>query len=134
ITKPSQFKTLKVTLIQATPISYFLDNTSITSEDLPYSFPLMIYSVPLSLILTNLMMNLKDIASLTGKKNIESNVIVSYTNQNGQYNSLKENLKKTKDDSSTTDFVNALSQIKSGEPATQENSDDMVISHDIDSD
>ncbi|CAG8792168.1 8996_t:CDS:2 [Gigaspora margarita] len=35
-----------VTLIQATPISYFSDDTSITSEDLPYSFLLMIYSAP----------------------------------------------------------------------------------------
>ncbi|CAG8688576.1 9795_t:CDS:1, partial [Racocetra persica] len=33
--------------------------------------------------------------------------------------------KPPKDDSSSTDFVDALLQIKTGEPATQENSNDM---------
>ncbi|CAG8538699.1 14550_t:CDS:2 [Cetraspora pellucida] len=154
---------------------------------------------------------------VTGKKNIESNIIVSYTNQNSRYNSLKENLKRTimsvvgrfkigshkktphilvsdiewnyagnnnesqtsnpsnkgkekpreeldnqldiieekyakmdtqpskkrkrtsvskpsTNDSSSTNFNDALLQIRDGDPAVQKNSEETVNSHDDDSD
>ncbi|CAG8654989.1 884_t:CDS:1, partial [Racocetra fulgida] len=42
--------------------------------------------------------------------------------------------KPQKDESSSTNFMDALSQIKTGESAVQENSDNTVNSQDIDSD
>ncbi|RHZ80143.1 hypothetical protein Glove_139g15 [Diversispora epigaea] len=93
-----------VTLIQTVPISYSSDDSTNTQEDLPYSSPLLIYSAP---ALTNsyksndeigrhsFLMSKKLYNGVTGKKNVESNIIISYTNPNGRYNSLKDNLKKT---------------------------------------
>ncbi|CAG8764086.1 5552_t:CDS:2, partial [Racocetra persica] len=42
--------------------------------------------------------------------------------------------KPQKDESSSTNFTDTISQIKTGEPPVQENSDDTVNSQDIDSD
>ncbi|CAG8520954.1 8101_t:CDS:2, partial [Cetraspora pellucida] len=93
-----------VTLIQVIPIPFSSDDSTSTLKDLSYSFLLLIYSAP---ALTNSYKSNDDLGresflmsrrlynEVTGKKNIESNFIVSYTNQNSRYNSLKENLKKT---------------------------------------
>lgn len=92
-------------MIQATPIpSYSTDDTESTPEDLPSALPLLIYSAPVvqdndsskktgereSFLLSRRLYN-----SITGNKDIDSKVIVSYTNQYNRYNALKKNLKKT---------------------------------------
>jgi hypothetical protein len=91
-------------LIQTVPIFHSSDDSANVPEDLPYTSPLLIYSAP---AVTNsyksndevgrqsFLMSKKLYNGVTGKKNVESNVIISYTNPNGRYNSLKDNLKKT---------------------------------------
>ncbi|CAG8612817.1 13979_t:CDS:2 [Dentiscutata erythropus] len=93
-----------LTLIQTVPISTSTDDVEITPDDLPYTSPLLLFSAPVvpnSHFSNNefgresLMLSKKLYNGVTGHKNIESEVIVSYTNQNGRYNALKDNLKKT---------------------------------------
>ena len=92
-------------MIQATPIpSYSTDDTESTPENLPSALPLLIYSAPVvqdidsskkrgereSFLLSRKLYN-----SVTGNKDIDSKIIVSYTDQYNRYNALKKNLKKT---------------------------------------
>ncbi|CAG8456848.1 10751_t:CDS:2 [Cetraspora pellucida] len=90
-------------LIQTIPISA-LPDSSCSPEDLPYAFPLLIYTAP---AVTNsykfndnigrqsFMLSKRLYNPVNGQKGIESNVIVSYTNANGRYDSLKEGIKKS---------------------------------------
>ncbi|CAG8832094.1 36753_t:CDS:2, partial [Gigaspora margarita] len=119
-----------VTLIQATSISYFLDDTSITSEDLLYSFPLMIYSAP---AVTNSYQSNDEL----GRHSFMLFSMLKWMLNPQKKQKLDNYTPKPnppKDNSSTTNFADVLSQIKTGEPATQENSDNTVNSHDVDSD
>ncbi|RIB06714.1 hypothetical protein C2G38_2216364 [Gigaspora rosea] len=72
-----------LSLIQTIPLSSPQTDSDCVPEDLPYTFPLMIYFAP---AITN---------SYKCKKGIESDVIMFYTNANGRYDSLKEGLKKS---------------------------------------
>ncbi|KAF0474823.1 hypothetical protein F8M41_024641 [Gigaspora margarita] len=94
---------LKVGFIQTILISSSSDS-SCSSEDLLYAFPLLIYTAPAvtnSYKLYNnigrqsFMLSKKLYNPVNGQKGIESNVIVFYTNANSRYNSLKECLKKS---------------------------------------
>ncbi|RIB02239.1 hypothetical protein C2G38_2228369 [Gigaspora rosea] len=92
-----------LSLIQTVPLSSPQTDSDCVPEDFPYTFPLLIYSAP---AVTNsyklndaigrqsFMLSKKLYNPVTGQKGIESNVIMSYTNANGRYNSLKESLKK----------------------------------------
>ncbi|RIB07425.1 hypothetical protein C2G38_2214509 [Gigaspora rosea] len=94
----------KLGLIQTVPLSSPQRDSTCAPEDLPYTFPLLLYTAP---VLTNsykvnnaigrqsFMLSKKLYNPVTNQKGIESNVIVSYTNANGRYDSLKDNLKKS---------------------------------------
>ncbi|CAG8751897.1 9280_t:CDS:2, partial [Dentiscutata erythropus] len=93
-----------LTLVQTILISTSNDEIEITPDDLPYSSSLLLFFAP---VVSNthfsnnkfgresLMLSKKLYNGVTGHKNIETEIIVSYTNQNGRYNALKDNLKKT---------------------------------------
>ncbi|RIB23873.1 hypothetical protein C2G38_2170036 [Gigaspora rosea] len=93
-----------LSFIQTVPLSSPQTDSDCVPEDLPYIFPLLIYSAP---AVTNsyksndaverqsFMLSKKLYNPVTGQKGIESDVIVSYTNANGRYDLLKESLKKS---------------------------------------
>ncbi|CAG8494098.1 3494_t:CDS:2, partial [Cetraspora pellucida] len=97
-------KYVHVTLIQSVPISYSDNEYTLTPENLPNSSPLLFYSAPVvtnsyipdnkggreSFMLARCLYN-----AVTNNKHVDSKVIVSYTNENNHYNTLKNNLKKT---------------------------------------
>ncbi|CAG8525965.1 5489_t:CDS:2, partial [Cetraspora pellucida] len=91
-----------LTLIQSVPMSNENEN-ELTREDLPYSAPLLILS---SSALPNsysdndggrksFMMFKKFYNGVTNSRNIDTNVLVFYSNDHGRYNSLRENLNRT---------------------------------------
>ncbi|CAG8791649.1 7979_t:CDS:1 [Gigaspora margarita] len=94
----------KLSLIQTVPLSSPQRDSTCALKDLLYTFPFLLYTAP---ALTNsykvndaigrqsFMLLKKLYNSVTNQKGIEFNVIVSYTNANGCYNSLKDNLKKS---------------------------------------
>ncbi|CAG8699293.1 27505_t:CDS:2 [Dentiscutata erythropus] len=93
-----------LTLIKTIPISTSNDEIKITPGDLLYSSLLLLFSasvIPNTHFSNNkfgkesLMLSKKLYNGATSYKNIETEIIVSYTNQNSQYNVLKDNLKKT---------------------------------------
>ncbi|RIB26565.1 hypothetical protein C2G38_2266581 [Gigaspora rosea] len=95
---------LMLTLVQTIPISTSTDEIEITPDNLPHSPPLLLYSAPVvsnSYFSDNefgresFMLSKKLYNGVTGYKNIESEVIIFYTNQTNRYDTLKNNLKKT---------------------------------------
>ncbi|CAG8552288.1 21978_t:CDS:1, partial [Racocetra persica] len=87
---------------QTVPISTS-DEIELTPSDLPHASPLLLYSAFIisdfyfsnnDLGIESLMLSKKLYNSITRNKNIESEVIISYFNQNGHYDALKNNLKK----------------------------------------
>ncbi|RIB21946.1 hypothetical protein C2G38_2175247 [Gigaspora rosea] len=85
-------------------ISSFERDYVLTSEDLPSSSPLLIYSAAViadSYIPDNqgskesFMMARQLYNGVTNNRNVESKVIVSYKNKNNRYSAMKNNLKKT---------------------------------------
>ncbi|CAG8495687.1 9882_t:CDS:2 [Dentiscutata heterogama] len=93
-----------LSLIQTIPLSSPQHDSTCAPEDLPLAFPLLLYTAP---AITNsykfndtigrqsFMLSKKLYNPVTDQKAIESDVIVSYTNANGRYDSLKESLKKS---------------------------------------
>ncbi|CAG8755275.1 16296_t:CDS:1, partial [Gigaspora margarita] len=93
-----------VCLVQTVPIFSSHNGSACTPDDLPYAFPLLMYSAP---TITNFykannnvgrqsfMLSKKLYNPVTGQKAINSDVIVSYTNVNGHYDSLRDSLKRT---------------------------------------
>ncbi|CAG8743990.1 7466_t:CDS:1, partial [Dentiscutata heterogama] len=91
-------------LIQTILLSSSQHDSTCAPEDLPLAFPLLLYT---ALAVTNsykfnntiekqsFMLSKKLYNLVTGQKAIESDVIVSYTNANGHYDSLKKSLKKS---------------------------------------
>ncbi|CAG8733631.1 5427_t:CDS:2 [Dentiscutata erythropus] len=93
-----------LSLIQTIPLSSPQHDSTCAPEDLPYAFSLLLYTAP---AVTNsykfndtigrqsFMLSKKLYNPVTSQKGIESDVIVSYTNANGRYDSLKDSLKKS---------------------------------------
>ncbi|KAF0496506.1 hypothetical protein F8M41_020948 [Gigaspora margarita] len=95
---------LKIALIQTIPVSFSDTEYVPTSSDLLYSSPLLLFSALVvqssccpdneeereSFILARYLYN-----GITNNKHVPSNVIVSYANENNQYNTIKNNLQKT---------------------------------------
>ncbi|KAF0544530.1 hypothetical protein F8M41_002678 [Gigaspora margarita] len=93
-----------VCLVQTILVFSFHNGSACIPDDLPYAFPLLMYSAP---TITNsykandnvghqrFMLLKKLYNPITGQKAIDSNVIVSYTNINGRYDSLKNSIKRT---------------------------------------
>ncbi|RIB24187.1 hypothetical protein C2G38_2169284 [Gigaspora rosea] len=91
-----------LSLIQTVPLSSPQTDSNCVPEDLPYTFPLLIYSAPAvtssyksndAIGRQSFMLSKKLYNPVTGQKGIESDMIVSYAN--GHYDSLKESLKKS---------------------------------------
>ncbi|CAG8719850.1 16541_t:CDS:2, partial [Racocetra persica] len=91
-------------LIQTIPISSPHPDFQCTPEDLPYAFSLLLfttlaitnsYKINTSIGRQSFMLSKKLYNPVTSQKGIESDVIVSYTNPNRHYNSLKDSLKKS---------------------------------------
>ncbi|CAG8689003.1 10095_t:CDS:1 [Ambispora leptoticha] len=80
-----------------------VENDELTHNDLPYSAPLLLYSSPIvpdSYIdndsgRKSFELFRKSYNSVNDHKNLDTNVIVSYSNEHGRYNALKDNLSKT---------------------------------------
>ncbi|CAG8849019.1 33970_t:CDS:2, partial [Gigaspora margarita] len=97
-------KNLIVCLVQTVPVFSFHNGSACTPDDLPYAFPLLIYSAP---TITNsykannnvgcqsFMLSKKLYNTITGQKAIDSDVIVIYTNINAHYDFLRDSLKRT---------------------------------------
>ncbi|CAG8815301.1 29668_t:CDS:2, partial [Racocetra persica] len=92
---------LMLTLIQS--ISIFVENDKLIHNDLLYSAPLLLYSslmVPDSYIdndsgRKSFELFKKSYNGVNGHKNLDTNMIVSYSNEYRSYNALKDNLSKT---------------------------------------
>ncbi|CAG8774511.1 28548_t:CDS:2, partial [Gigaspora margarita] len=90
-----------VCLVQTVPVFSSHNGSACTSDNLSYAFLLLIYSAP---TITNsykangnvgrqsFMLSKKLYNPVTGQKAINSNVIVSYTNVNGHYDSLRDKI------------------------------------------
>ncbi|CAG8675329.1 21296_t:CDS:2, partial [Racocetra persica] len=86
-----------VVLIQTVPVSFSNDTYILTSSDLLYSSPLLLFSAPVvqssyhpdneggreSFMLTRRLYN-----GITNNKHVPSNVIISYVNENNHYNAI----------------------------------------------
>ncbi|KAF0556452.1 hypothetical protein F8M41_015364 [Gigaspora margarita] len=93
-----------VCLVQTIPVFSSYNGSTCTPNDLPYAFPLLMYS---ALAITNsyrandnvghqsFMLSKKLYNPITGQKAVDSDVIVFYTNVNAHYDSIRDSLKKT---------------------------------------
>ncbi|CAG8619106.1 2148_t:CDS:1 [Cetraspora pellucida] len=78
-------------------------DVKLTHDDLPWSAPMLIYSSPVvsdSYIdndggRKSFELHRRSYNGVTGHKNLESNVIVSYSNDHGRYNTLRDNIPRT---------------------------------------
>ncbi|RIB26425.1 hypothetical protein C2G38_2030215 [Gigaspora rosea] len=105
---------LQLGLIQPIPATS-TSNSTCSPEDLLNAFPLLLYTAP---AVTNshkcndnigrqsFMLSKKLYNPVNGQKGIDSNVLVFYANANGQYDSLKDSLKKS--------VVSAIGRLKLG--------------------
>ncbi|CAG8525448.1 17653_t:CDS:2, partial [Racocetra persica] len=91
-------------LIQTISISLSHPNSVYVSKDLSYAFFLLLFTAPAvtnfykfntSIERQSFMLSKKLYNPITGQKDIELDVIVSYTNPNGHYDLLKNSLKKS---------------------------------------
>ncbi|CAG8686496.1 15749_t:CDS:1 [Cetraspora pellucida] len=90
------------------------NENKLTCEDLPYSAPLLILSssaLPSSYSdnddgRKSFMMFKKFYNGVTNSKNIDTNMLVSYSNDHSRYNSLRENLNRT--------ILSAIGRLKIG--------------------